>query len=111
GRPMTGADDLRPAAPQKLIGGAIPVCRPRLPLADALRPYLKTIDGTRWYSNHGSLERQFATQLSRVFGSEEPITATASSGTAALVGGILACAGRASGAHRLCFCPGYTFVA
>jgi dTDP-4-amino-4,6-dideoxygalactose transaminase len=57
------------------------------------------------------LERRLAALLSRLFGSEVPITATAGSGTAALVGAVLARAGRASAARRLCLCPDYTFVA
>jgi dTDP-4-amino-4,6-dideoxygalactose transaminase len=89
----------------------IPVYRPRLPSADAVRPYLETLDRTRTYSNHGPLERQFATRMSRLLGSESLITGTASSGTAALAGAILARAGRAAGARRLCLCPAYTFVA
>jgi dTDP-4-amino-4,6-dideoxygalactose transaminase len=89
----------------------IPVFRPRLPSADAIRPYLETLDRTRLYSNHGPLERQFAASMSGLFGFDMPVTATASSGTAALAGAILARAGRASGARRLCLCPAYTFVA
>jgi dTDP-4-amino-4,6-dideoxygalactose transaminase len=92
-------------------GAPIPVCRPRLPSAEALRPYLETLDHTRCYSNHGPLERRFATLMSRLFRSEAPITAIASSGTAALAGAILARAGRASAARRVCLCPAYTFVA
>jgi dTDP-4-amino-4,6-dideoxygalactose transaminase len=49
--------------------------------------------------------------LSRLLGSDAPIAATAGSGTAALIGAILAHAGRASAARRLCLCPGYTFIA
>ena len=90
---------------------AIPIYRPRLPSAEALRPYLEMLDRTRWYSNHGPLERRLAARLSRLFGFAEPVTGTASSGTAALAGAILARAGRASAARPLCLCPGYTFVA
>src|SRR5437762_11303625 len=73
-------------ATEELPGKPIPVYRPRLPSAHDLRPYLETLDHTRCYSNHGPLERQLATRLSRLLGSEAPITATASSGTAALTG-------------------------
>jgi dTDP-4-amino-4,6-dideoxygalactose transaminase len=82
-----------------------------LPSADALHPYLARIDATRRYSNHGPLERELAGRFSRLLGSEVPITATAASGTAALIGAILAHAGRASAARRLGLCPGYTFIA
>lgn len=89
----------------------IPVCRPRLPSAEAIRPYLETLDRTRLYSNHGPLERQFAARMSRLLGSETSRAATASSGAAALAGAILARAGRASATRPLCLCPAYTFVA
>lgn len=90
---------------------AIPIYRPRLPSAEALRPYLELLDQTRRYSNHGQLERQLAARLSHLLGSTEPIVGTACSGTAALTGAILARAGRASAARPLCLCPGYTFIA
>ncbi len=89
----------------------VPVYRPRLPSAAAIGRYLETLDRTRTYSNHGAIERQFAARISRLFGFDTPVTATASSGTAALAGAVLAHAGRASGARRLCLCPAYTFVA
>ena len=89
----------------------IPVYRPRLPTADAIHAYLATIDSTRCYSNFGPLERRLAAELSRLLGSAEAITATASTGTAALTGAILGRAGRASEARRVCLCPSYTFVA
>jgi dTDP-4-amino-4,6-dideoxygalactose transaminase len=90
---------------------AIPVYRPRLPSAEALRPYMEVLDRTRWYSNHGPLERQLAARLSRLFGSAELITGMASSGTMALAGAILARAGRPSEGRPLGLCPGYTFTA
>ncbi len=107
--PEAGSDQVATAA-ETPGGTPIPIYRPRLPSADALRPYLDSVDNARRYSNHGPLERRLATQLSRLFGSSKPITATAGSGTAALVGAILARAGRASAARRLGLCPGYTFV-
>ena len=88
----------------------IQVCRPRLPSFELLRPYLETLDDSRWYSNHGKLERMLAARLSALLGSGEAV-AMASSGTSALVGAILACAGRATTARPLCLCPAYTFVA
>jgi dTDP-4-amino-4,6-dideoxygalactose transaminase len=93
------------------LAPTIPVCRPRLPSADALFPYLDKLDLTRWYSNLGPLERQLAARLSRLLGSDDPIVATASSGTTALIGAILANAGRPSARRPLCLCPDYTFVA
>ena len=107
GAPVPGGrDDIMVNSPPH-----VPVYRPRLPSAAAIGPYLETLDRTRTYSNHGALERQFAARISRLFGFDTPVTATASSGTAALAGAILAGAGRASGVRDLCLCPAYTFVA
>jgi dTDP-4-amino-4,6-dideoxygalactose transaminase len=88
----------------------IPVYRPLLPSAPDIASYLELLDQSRWYSNHGELLRAFARRLSALFGSAEPIVHPTSSGTTALVGAILAAAGRASAARPLCFCPAYTFV-
>ena len=88
----------------------IPVYRPLLPSAADVARYLELLDQTRWYSNHGELLHEFAHRLSALFGSSAPIVHPTSSGTTALVGAILAAAGRASAARPLCFCPAYTFV-
>jgi len=88
----------------------IPVYRPRLPPTEALQRYLDDIARARRYSNHGPLERRFAAGLSQLLGSVVPIAAPASSGTAALVGAILARAGRAAPPRNVCLCPAYTFV-
>ena len=39
--------------------GQIPVLVPTLPDTDALIPYLRRIDASNWYSNHGPLWREF----------------------------------------------------
>jgi dTDP-4-amino-4,6-dideoxygalactose transaminase len=111
-RPLYG----RPGAPGSAttadrIAEIIPVYRPLLPAADALRPYLEALDKTRWYSSNGALVRLFGRRLSELLGSAELIVYPAASGTAALVGAILAAAGRASPARPLCLCPAYTFAA
>ncbi len=93
-----------------MTADVIPVYRPRLPSADALRPYLESIDQTRCYSNHGPLERRFAAALSATIGSQPETVGTASSGTAALAAAILARAGRAR-PGAVCLCPAFTFVA
>jgi dTDP-4-amino-4,6-dideoxygalactose transaminase len=91
--------------------GTLPVYRPRLPSAAAILPYLETLDETRRYSNHGPLQQELGARLSRLFGSQEPIVATAGSGTMALIGAILGKAGRADRRRPLCLCPAYTFIA
>jgi dTDP-4-amino-4,6-dideoxygalactose transaminase len=89
----------------------VPVMAPLLPPADRLLPYLRRIDASRTYTNFGplvlELEERLAAQLSLARGG----LVTASSGTAALVGAILATAGRATAARPFALIPAYTFVA
>ncbi len=42
---------------------AVPVCRPQLPTADRLLPYLREIDASRRYTNHGPLSGRFEARL------------------------------------------------
>jgi dTDP-4-amino-4,6-dideoxygalactose transaminase len=96
---------------QSLTPKTIPVLRPRLPSADALLPYLHRIDATRIYSNNGplasELERRLADHLRLPFRG----LVSAASGTAALIGAILASAGRATPTRPLAILPAFTFVA
>jgi len=89
----------------------IPVLRPQLPAADRLLPYLRRIDATRIYSNQGPLVQELEARLAGVLALPAGGVACASTGTAALVGGILAAAGRASQARPFALMPAYTFVA
>lgn len=92
-------------------GSAVPVMRPRLPRTHRLVPYLQRIDASRSYSNFGPLATELESRLAGVFALPVDGVVSAGSGLAALVGAILACAGRAT-AHRPCaIVPGYTFVA
>ena len=89
----------------------IPVGRPLLPSADAIAPYLRVLDRSRRYANHGELVRTLEARLTALFGSPAAHTVTAASGTAALTAAILAAVGRATEARPLCLCPAYTFAA
>jgi dTDP-4-amino-4,6-dideoxygalactose transaminase len=89
----------------------IPVCRPLLPPADDLLPYLRRIDRARYYTNHGQLHEELGERLALRFGSNGAGVALASSGTAALAGAVLGLAGRARAARPLCICPAYSFAA
>ncbi len=89
----------------------IPVLRPRLPAMEQLAPYLRRIDASRIYSNFGPLARELGERLAKHFGLLEPTVVVAASGTAALVGAILATAGRASPDKPLAVVPAFTFVA
>ena len=89
----------------------VPVNRPLLPDVAALAPYLRSIDAARQYSNHGPLFDSLRNRLAGYFNVEESRLTLAGSGTSALIGAILATAGRATAARPLCICPSYTFVA
>jgi dTDP-4-amino-4,6-dideoxygalactose transaminase len=106
---------LRPPAefpdPPQELGWPVPVLRPLLPATDRLVPYLRQIDAARVYTNNGpltaTLERRLAEYLSLPRGG----IASASSGTMALVGAILAVAGPAAKERPLALLPAFTFVA
>lgn len=103
--PESGVEAARgmPPAPD-----TIPVFRPRLPTAEEVLPYLKRIDASRWYTNHGPLNREFECRLAALFGLPETCVVTSSNGTAALVQALRAL-GAAPG--RLCLTPSWTFAA
>ncbi len=85
--------------------------RPQLPSAERLLPYLQRIDATRIYSNFGPLALEFGERLADHFGLPGTGVVVASSGTAALIGAILATAGRASQEKPLAVVPAFTFIA
>jgi dTDP-4-amino-4,6-dideoxygalactose transaminase len=89
----------------------IPVMRPQLPRAEKLLPYLQRIDATRIYSNYGPLVQEFESRLSRHFGLPSGGAVSASTGTTALIGAVLATAGRARPGRPLALMPAFTFVA
>lgn len=101
------------AEPQEAAGGPaelIQVCRPLLPAAERLLPWLRRIDATRWYSNYGPLVLELEWRLARQFGQRGPVVVSAASGVAALQGAILALAGRARPERPLALLPAYTFI-
>lgn len=89
----------------------IPLMRPQLPKADRLMPYLRRIDSARIYSNHGPLSVEFGQRLAKHFGLGKGAAVCASSGTVAIVGSILATAGRAQRKRPLAVVPALTFAA
>ena len=89
----------------------VPVLRPLLPTTDRLVPYLRRIDATRIYTNYGPLVCELERRLAGHFGLPAGCVASASSGTAALTGAILATAGRATRARPFALMPAFTFVA
>lgn len=97
-----------PAAPPE--PGRTIAYRPLLPDAQRLAPYLQRIDRTRVYSNHGPLVTELEQRLGDRLGLGPQQLVCAASGTAALVAGILATAGRATAERPYALCPAYTFV-
>ena len=88
----------------------IPALRPLLPSAERILPYLRRLDETRTYSNWGPLTGELERRLAVQCGVPHDAVVTASSGTMALVGAILATAGRAS-ERPFAVLPAFTFVA
>ena len=99
------ADPPRPQAAERITA-----FRPLLPDTVQLVPYLKRIDSTRIYSNHGPLAAELEQRLGARLGLAGEQFISAASGTAALVAGILAAAGRATPERPYALCPAYTFV-
>jgi dTDP-4-amino-4,6-dideoxygalactose transaminase len=87
------------------------VLLPLLPSADRLLPYLRRIDETRFYSNRGPLSRELEERLAVALALPQDGLICASSGTAALVGAILATAGPATPERPLAIIPAFTFAA
>ena len=59
--PPPGDAPAQPTAPEATAG--VPLLRPRLPDADRLLPYLRRIDASEFYSNHGPLGAEFEERL------------------------------------------------
>ena len=89
----------------------INVAHPKLPTTRDLLRYLPRIDRTRIYTNHGPLMLEFQSRMCRLLGLPPGAFVTAASGTAAIVGAILASAGRARKEKPLALLPGFTYVA
>ncbi len=89
----------------------IPVLRPQLPPAERLIPYLRRIDQTRIYSNHGPLSLELEQRLAGLLCLPPSGIVCASCGTAALIGAILATAGRGTAVRPLALLPSFTFAA
>ncbi len=105
---MTPGADLPNAQLTSALGE---VCRPLLPAAERLLPYLQSIDRRRWYSNWGELAKTLESRLSAHFGLLEYGCVTTSNATDAITASLVAVAGRASAARPYCLMPSYTYVA
>jgi dTDP-4-amino-4,6-dideoxygalactose transaminase len=89
----------------------IPILRPQLPDAKSLLPYIRRIDECRIYTNWGPLASELERRLSNHWQLPDDSVVSASSGTMAVAGAILATAGRARPDRPFAIVPAYTFVA
>ncbi len=83
-------------------------CRPSLPRAGEILPYLERIDETGWYTNYGPLNGEFERRLGEHFRAAAGCITTVSSGTAGLTVALMASDARRDG---YCILPSFTFVA
>jgi dTDP-4-amino-4,6-dideoxygalactose transaminase len=110
-RPPSPSRRRRALSPSDDQSDRIAVLRPQLPNSDRLLPYLRRIDAGRIYTNWGPLASELERQLSKRFSLPEGCVVSASSGTTALVGAILASAGRATADRPWAVIPSFAFVA
>jgi dTDP-4-amino-4,6-dideoxygalactose transaminase len=87
---------------------SVPVLRPQLPTTEVLAPYLRRIDETRWYSNHGPLLRELEGRLAVYFGVLPDQIAVVANGTVALSAALVAVGARPG---SRCLLPSWTYVA
>lgn len=90
----------------------IPVLRPHLPVIDRVLPFLRRIDETQIYSNHGPLwtafREGFANWLAMRAGLERVCVVPTSSGTTAIE---ISLRLRALAGRQFCLMPSFTFIA
>lgn len=87
---------------------AIPVMRPKLPAADRLSPYLRSIDASRIYSNYGPLVLSFEERLAAHYGLDRGTVVTVANATLGLA---ISLAIQQPKRGTLCIMPAWTFVA
>lgn len=88
----------------------IPVLRPRLPSADKLTPWLRSIDASRYYSNFGPLCQELERKIADHAGAGPGGAVTLVNGTVGLQLS-LAAEGVDPGDRTLCLMPSWTFIA
>lgn len=99
---MKSADSLRNRS-----GALIPVCRPLLPTAASILPYVQRIDETRHYANFSPLAVELKRRLAEAKGLQESQVALVSSGTQGLMLALRLLAPDGG----LCMVPSWTFAA
>lgn len=88
----------------------MPICKPLLPLATDLLPWLSQIDDSRTYSNNGPLLQKFENAFCSNTQNAFYIVGQAN-GTLAIQTAILAKTGMAQANKKVCLLPAFTFSA
>lgn len=91
-----------------IASAKLPVCSPKLPLAETILAYLKQMDANRWYTNFGPLYTEFHSRLADLFKVRHSELTLAASGTTILE---LCLKAMKIPAGSLCIMPAWTFVA
>ena len=86
----------------------IPVCKPKLPLAKEIFPYLERIDSNRFYSNFGPIVKEFEVELEQRLGLHNNNILTTSNGTSSLE---LCLKTFNLEKNSVVLCPTWTFIA
>lgn len=86
----------------------IPICVPKLPLAEHITPYLQQIDTNRWYTNYGPLVCDFLERMAKLFRLNRSGVISATNGTVLLE---LCLKALEIPEDSLCIMPSWTFVA
>jgi dTDP-4-amino-4,6-dideoxygalactose transaminase len=88
----------------------IPICKPLLPPAESILPYMRRLDASRIYSNFGPLVREFETRFAQLCSVEDLKLVTAANGTLAIQAALIAQYNRATESRNLCLLPAFTFA-
>ena len=88
----------------------IPICKPLLPPAESILPYMSRIDASRIYSNFGPLVREFEARFAQLCGVEGLKLVTAANGTLAIQAALVARCNPANENRKLCLLPAFTFA-
>lgn len=83
----------------------IPIMKPLLPSADAILPYLRRIDESRWYSNYGPLNEEYEDRLAKRYNCHVVTCASATVGITACLMALL------PGKDATVGVPSWTFAA
>ncbi len=89
----------------------IPICKPLLPPAETILPYLRRLDASRIYSNFGPLVREFEARFAQSCSVKDLKLVTAANGTLAIQAALMARCKGMSESRNLCLLPAFTFAA